>query len=79
MKVEWEPEAIQTLHRYMHDQLGMRDIGAAVRKLAHDPTPPEAYPWGKEGDYRLRVGPYRVMYRLGNDVIAIGHISRVTD
>ena len=78
MKIEWTPEAQQTLRRYMRDQQGMHAIHAAVRALAGDPTPPESFAWGKDGDHRLRVGPYRLMYRLGDDVISIGHVSRIS-
>ncbi|WP_433474363.1 type II toxin-antitoxin system RelE family toxin [Spirillospora sp. CA-142024] len=76
MKIEWSLDGQQTLRRYMNDQEGMHAIAAAIRLLADDPAPPEAFPWGKEGDFRLRVGPYRVMYRLKEDVIIIGHVSR---
>jgi mRNA interferase RelE/StbE len=79
VKIDWSLEAQQTMRRYMHDQQGMRAIGAAVHGLLDDPTPPDAFPWGKEGDYRLRVGPYRVMYRLSSDVVTIGHVSRIAD
>lgn len=76
MKIEWAAEAQRTLRRYMHDQQGIHAIAAAVSRMADDPMPPEALAWGKEGDYRLRVGQYRVMYRLGGDMIIIGHVSR---
>ncbi|MDL4814560.1 type II toxin-antitoxin system RelE family toxin [Actinomadura opuntiae] len=78
MKIEWTPEAQQSMRRYMLDQQGMRAIAMAVQNLADDPTPAQAFPWGKAGDYRLRVGPYRLMYRLQADQIIIGHVSRIT-
>ncbi|TDD77830.1 type II toxin-antitoxin system RelE/ParE family toxin [Actinomadura darangshiensis] len=61
----------------MLDQQGMHAIAVAVRKLVENPMPAAAFPWGKEGDYRLRVGSYRLMYRHSGDVITIGHVSRV--
>jgi mRNA interferase RelE/StbE len=76
MKIKWTDEAQRTLHRYMFDQEGVRAIARAVIALADDPTPPEAVPWGKDGDYRLHVGQYRVMYRVMTDEIVIGHVSR---
>jgi mRNA-degrading endonuclease RelE of RelBE toxin-antitoxin system len=79
VKIEWTLEAQQSMRRYMHDQQGMHAISRAVQDLVDDPTPVQAFPWGKAGDYRLRVGPYRLMYRLGADQITIGHVSRVTD
>ncbi|HEU5159490.1 MAG TPA: hypothetical protein VFU43_21010 [Streptosporangiaceae bacterium] len=39
----------------------------------------EAFRWGHEGDYRLRIGRYRVMYRVGTDVITIGRVDFVSD
>lgn len=77
MKIEWSLQAQQTMRRYMHDQQGMHDIAAAVNELVDDPRPPEAFAWGNE-DYRLRVGPYRVLYRLNDDTIYIVHIGRTT-
>ena len=42
----------------MHDQGGMRAIGAAVNALAVEPNPPDAF---IRGDYRrLGVGVYRM-------------------
>ena len=79
MKVEWQPEALNSWRRHMHDQQGMHAIAVAVGALAEDPKPPEAFAWGREGDYRLRVGPYRLMYRVDGDLVLIGHVSRTED
>jgi mRNA-degrading endonuclease RelE of RelBE toxin-antitoxin system len=48
-----------------------------LARLVNDQAPPEAYRWGGEGDYRLRVGQYRVMYRVSTDLITIGRVDRV--
>jgi mRNA interferase RelE/StbE len=79
MKIEWSDMAQRTMRRFLADQEGMHAITAAVAKLADSPTPPEAFPWGSEGDYRLRVGHYRVMYRVGSSVITIGRVDCVSD
>ena len=50
MKIEWSPAATALARQYMHDQVGMRAIGAAVAALAADPYPPEASP--AHGDTR---------------------------
>jgi mRNA-degrading endonuclease RelE of RelBE toxin-antitoxin system len=63
----------------MADQEGMKAIATAVAALRENPSPPEAFRWGRDGDYRLRVGPYRVMYRVKTDVILIGRVDRVAD
>jgi len=57
----------------MDDQDGMRAIGAAVSALAVDPHPPDAF---VRGDYRrLRVGAYRVMYVVEDDLITIERVD----
>jgi mRNA-degrading endonuclease RelE of RelBE toxin-antitoxin system len=57
----------------MADQEGMREIGVAVSALADDPSPPEAF---VRGDYRrLKVGPYRVMYVLEDDLITVERVD----
>jgi mRNA-degrading endonuclease RelE of RelBE toxin-antitoxin system len=59
----------------MEDQDGMRSIGAAVARLADDPNPPEAF---HRGDYhRLRVGQYRVVYIVEEDLITVERVDRV--
>jgi mRNA-degrading endonuclease RelE of RelBE toxin-antitoxin system len=59
----------------MADQAGMRAIAAAVSSLAIDPNPPEAF---VRGSYRrLRVGVYRVMYVLDDDVVTIERVDRI--
>jgi mRNA-degrading endonuclease RelE of RelBE toxin-antitoxin system len=62
VKVEWSPEAAAFAQRFLRDQEGMRAIVAAADALEDDPYPPEGFHAG--GYHRLRVGPYRVMYRV---------------
>ncbi len=53
---------------------GMRAVNAAVEALADDPAPPEAF---VRGEYRrLRVGAYRVLYQVKDDVITIQRVDR---
>ena len=59
----------------MRDQDGIRAVGAAVAALADDPNPPEAFHRGRY--HRLRVGRYRVMYVIDNDLITIERVDRV--
>ena len=59
----------------MNDQDGMRAIGAAVIRLAENPGPPEAF---HRGDYhRLRVGLYRVVYIVDDELITVERVDRV--
>jgi len=54
----------------------MRALVEAVDGLAEDPAPPEAF---VRGEYRrLRVGPYRVTYRVRDDEILITRVDRVS-
>jgi hypothetical protein len=60
----------------MADQAGIRAIAAAVDSLAVDPSPSAAF---VRGNYRrLRVGVYRVMYVVGQDVVTIERVDRVS-
>jgi mRNA-degrading endonuclease RelE of RelBE toxin-antitoxin system len=79
MKIIWSDGARASFHRHLHDQEGLHAVAQAVIALADNPTPPEAFRWGNEGDYRLRVGPYRVMYRVTEDVIFIGRVDRLRE
>ena len=75
MKIEWSPAARASARRYLHDQDGMHAIGAAVSAQAVDPNPPSAL---IRGDYRrLRVGAYRLMYVVEDDIITIERVNLV--
>jgi mRNA-degrading endonuclease RelE of RelBE toxin-antitoxin system len=60
----------------MHDQDGMRSIGAAITALADAPypSPPEGFHRGRY--HRLRAGDYRIMYVVDDDVITIERVDR---
>jgi mRNA-degrading endonuclease RelE of RelBE toxin-antitoxin system len=77
MRIRWSPAATALAHCYMHDQDGMRAIGAAVAALADDPCPPGGFHRGQY--HRLRVGRYRVIYFTDGDVITIERIDHVGD
>jgi mRNA-degrading endonuclease RelE of RelBE toxin-antitoxin system len=61
----------------MHDQDGMRAIGAAVAGLAEDPPPAEGFHRGRY--HRLRVDRYRILYVIDGDVITVERVDRVPD
>ena len=75
MKIEWNPAATVLARQYMHDQDGMRAIGAAIAALADDPYPPEAFHRGRY--HRLRVGRYRVVYTVEDELITINRVDRL--
>jgi mRNA-degrading endonuclease RelE of RelBE toxin-antitoxin system len=60
----------------MHDQDGMRAIGIAVAGLADDPYPAEGFHRGRY--HRLRVGQYRIIYTIDDDLITIDRVDRVS-
>jgi mRNA-degrading endonuclease RelE of RelBE toxin-antitoxin system len=54
----------------------MRQIGAAVAALAADPYPLEAF---HRGNYhRLRIGAFRVVYVIDDDLITVEGVDRTT-
>jgi mRNA-degrading endonuclease RelE of RelBE toxin-antitoxin system len=58
----------------MSDQKAMPALGEAVAGLADNPYPAKAF---HRGEYhRLRVGPYRVIYVVDDDVITIERVDR---
>lgn len=74
MRIEWSPAARASARRFMTDQQGMVQVGAAVSALADDPSPPEAF---VRGDYRrLKVGSYRVIYVVEGDLITIERVDQ---
>jgi mRNA-degrading endonuclease RelE of RelBE toxin-antitoxin system len=63
----------------MHDQDGMRAIGAAVAALAGDPFPAPLEGFHRGRYHRLRVGAYRIMYVVDDDVITVERVDRLVD
>lgn len=52
-------------------------IRAAIELLAEDPRPPACIALaGEEGVYRVRVGDYRIVYEVVDDVLLI-HVVRI--
>jgi mRNA-degrading endonuclease RelE of RelBE toxin-antitoxin system len=75
VKIEWSPTARASARRYLSDQSGIRAIGAAIAGLADNPYPAEAF---HRGEYhRMRVGSYRVVYVVDDDVITIERVDHL--
>ncbi len=61
----------------------LRRVDAAIRALAENPRPPGAEVLhGRKGILRIRVGDYRVLYRVLKDrlvilVVGVGHRREV--
>jgi len=77
-EVAFEDQAISQAAAFLHDDPdGVRSIFEAVDRLPDDPEPAESLPFGTAGLRRLRVGRYRVLYRVADDQIQVGHIGRI--
>ena len=75
MRIEWSPAACASARRYLGDQDGLRQVGAAVTALAEEPYPAESF---HRGEYhRLRVGAYRVVYVIDGGCITVERVDRV--
>ena len=75
MRVEWSPRAVTTASRFLDNAQGMQAVVAALDALARDPYPAQSFRWGEM--LRLRVGRYRVMYVVEDDLITIERVDRV--
>jgi mRNA-degrading endonuclease RelE of RelBE toxin-antitoxin system len=74
VRIEWSPAVRASARRFMGDQDGMRALGAAVAGLVLDPYPPEGF---HRGEYhRLRVGRFRVVYVIDDDLITVERVDR---
>ncbi|MET9671419.1 type II toxin-antitoxin system RelE/ParE family toxin [Streptomyces sp. NPDC006475] len=76
----WEPEATSAAVQFLkEDPQGLAALYEAVDALGEQPRPVNSTPYG--GVYRrLRVGPYRALYIIDNQVIRIlvTHIGRAS-
>jgi mRNA interferase RelE/StbE len=76
-RVEVAPAALRQLRKL--DPAGRRRVQAAIELLATDPRPAGATKLsGREGEWRVRTGDYRVVYEVDDGVlrvlvVAVGH------
>jgi mRNA interferase RelE/StbE len=74
VRIVWRRDALVSARRFMSDQPGIRAVNQAVATLADNPEPPDAF---VRGSYRrLRVGAYRVLYEVENDLVTIVRVDR---
>jgi hypothetical protein len=69
--------AVTSARRYMYDQDGILAIGTAITTLAGDPYPPPPEGFHRGRYHRLRVGLYRIMYVVDDNVITIERVDRL--
>jgi mRNA interferase RelE/StbE len=79
-KIELRPAAARAL-RKLDPQVAVR-VQAAIALLAEDPRPPASRPLRGRPAWRVRVGDYRVIYTIEDDVllivvVALGHRSDI--
>lgn len=77
MQVTWSDEAQASFWRHARDQDGLRAVADAVQALASDPFPPEPLGTHHGTYHRLRVGDYRVLYKVGDDVVTVERVDKV--
>ena len=76
-QVSLDEKAIHQATAFLADDPeGLRAVLAAIDALTTDPHPNGAFPFGSTGLHRLRVGPYRLLYTVTDDLISVGHIAR---
>ena len=75
MRIIWSEIAQATFVRFIADQAGMLAVNRTAEALADDPAPLGAFVRGSY--HRLRVGPYRVLYAVEENLITIVRIDRV--
>jgi mRNA interferase RelE/StbE len=81
-KIELRPAAVRALRKL--DPQVARRVHAAIALLAEDPRPPASRPLRGRPAWRVRVGDYRVIYTIEDDVllvivVALGHRRDVYD
>lgn len=68
-RVELRPAAVRALKKL--DPPIRRRIRGAITLLAEDPRPPAARPLRGRPAFRVRVGDYRVIYTIADDVLLV--------
>ena len=76
-QVSLDEKAIDPANAFLADDPdGLRAVLAAIDALTEHPYPEDALPFGSTGMHRLRVGRYRALYTVADDLISVGHIAR---
>jgi mRNA interferase RelE/StbE len=81
-RVELRPAAVRALRKL--DPAVRPRIQGAIALLAHNPRPAAARQLRGRAGYRVRVGDYRIIYTIADDVLVIvvvtlGHRREVYD
>ncbi|MGH3922344.1 MAG: type II toxin-antitoxin system RelE family toxin [Pseudonocardiaceae bacterium] len=81
-RIELRPAAVRALRKL--DPQSQHRIQGAIAVLAHDPRPPAARALRGRPGFRVRIGDYRVIYTIADDVLLVvvgtlGHHRDVYD
>ena len=81
-KIDLRPAAVRALRKL--DPPVARRVQAAIALLAEDPRPPASRPLRGWPAWRVRVGDYRVIYTIEDDVllvvvVTLGHRRDIYD
>ncbi|MCU1528887.1 MAG: plasmid stabilization protein [Frondihabitans sp.] len=81
-RIELRPAAVKALRKI--DPQDRRRIQGAIALLGHDPRPPGAKALQGRPGMRVRVGIYRIIYTIHDDVllvivVALGHRRDIYD
>jgi mRNA interferase RelE/StbE len=68
-KIELRPAAARALRKL--DPQVARRLHAAIVLLAEDPRPPASRPLRGRPAWRVRVGDYRIIYTIEDDVLLV--------
>ena len=68
-RIELRPAAVRALRKL--DPPVARRVHAAIALLAEDPRPPASRPLRGRPAWRVRIGDYRVIYTIEDDVLLI--------
>jgi mRNA interferase RelE/StbE len=68
-RIELRPAAVRALKK-IHPEDKER-VQGAIALLGQDPRPPKAIALSGRPGYRVRVGDYRIMYTIQDDVLLV--------
>jgi mRNA interferase RelE/StbE len=68
-RIELRPAAVRALRKIHPDD--KERIQGAIALLGQDPRPPKAIALSGRPGYRVRVGDYRIIYTIQDDVLLV--------